>query len=169
MAFFKLRDPRVMKIIWKSFILVSLTLASCLGAAHASQSSPAPVVVKPACRLEVEDAHISTTILKHRNMKVVKVNVYSVCNVIQSKVRITLSITKSQFPLDHSYGPFFNSASKQGDSGLRVSLQDKFVVCTNQEPTEWFGTAFAKAFIGGKWQYAGKTRSKNITNLKCGT
>lgn len=158
-----------MKIILRTLLVASIILVGPIYEAQATQPSPSPAVKKPACRLEVEDAHISTTILKHRNLKVVKVNVYSICDILQSKVRITLSITKSQFPADHSYGPFFNDSKGFADNGLRVSLQDKFVVCTNDKLTQWFGTAYAKALIDGKWQYAGKTRSKNITTLRCGT
>lgn len=125
--------------------------------------------VKPECRLEVGDAHLSSTLLKHRNVAAVKVNVRSICNVMQSTVRITLEIKKSQFPFDHTYGPFYNSNIPGQNSGMLVTLQDKYVICNNNLRTEWFGVASAKAIINGKWQIARKTQSEHKVFLPCGT
>ena len=158
----------------KDLPVISLLILSIIGqltptSASQPQGHPTPATSKPNCRLEVGDAHISTTILKHRNINVVKVNVHSICNIPQEKVQITLVISKSQLPTDHNYGPFSNSLAPSTSSGLDVSLLDKYVVCSNRKPTEWYGTASAKAFIGGRWLYAGKTRSKNIRLINCGT
>lgn len=53
-------------------------------------------------------------------------------------------------------------------SGLVIKIQDAKVICKNSQPSSYYGIAYAKAFIQGKWQYAGKTRSVNIRKLKCG-
>lgn len=134
-----------------------------------SFTSPQTKEIKAECRLEVGDAHLSSTLLKHRNVAAVKVNVRSICNVMQSRVRITLEIKKSQLPFDHTYGPFYSSNIPGQNSGLLVTLQDKYVVCSNRLRTEWFGVAFAKAIINGKWQFAGKTQSEHKEFLACGT
>ncbi len=156
-----------------SYILISIIAAQAVltHSSYASLPTPTPTKVpKPECRLEVDDAHISTTLSKHRKINAVKVNVKSICNVSQSQVLITLEIHKKGELGDHVYGPFTNMDSKNSNSGLEVDLNDIFVICTNKIPTIWFGIAFAKAFIAGKWQYAGKTESPHpLRAINCGT
>jgi len=137
------------------------------GTAEASNPSPKPV--KPLCRLEVQNAHLSSTLLKHQKIIAVKVNVISVCNAEQTHVLITLEIHKKGEFGDHTYGPFTNNKLPGNNSGLIVKLQDKYVVCLNSKLTKWFGIAYSKAFINGKWQYAGRTQSEKIEPLNCGT
>ena len=132
-------------------------------------SSPSPKPVKPLCRLGVQNAHLSTTLLRHLDIRGVKVNVNSICNVEQTHMLITLEIHKKGEFGDHIYGPFINDQSPGRNSGLTVTLQNKYVACSNSKLTWWFGFAYSKAFINGKWQYAGRTRSKIIEPLDCGT
>lgn len=42
-----------------------------------------PKLPKTSCRIEIDDAHISTSIQKRRGINVVKVNARSICNVRQ--------------------------------------------------------------------------------------
>lgn len=160
-----------MKII---FLLVALTFPMLIctntpASANTSERISPIKVLKAECRLQVDNAHISNTILKHQNVKAVKVNVYSICNRMQTKVKITLRIYKEQLPADRFYGPFINSQSGGKNSGFTVALQDKYVICKNSIPTKWFGVAYARAFIDGKWQYAGITRSPTKESILCGT
>jgi hypothetical protein len=84
-------------------------------------------------------------------------------------VKITLVIFKSEMPIDHDYGPFMNGSKPGENAGYRVELQDKFVICKNSKPTEWYGVAFSKATIGGRLQYAGRTQSPQKKIFNCGT
>ncbi len=136
---------------------------------QATASTIAPKSEKPLCRLEVQNAHLSKTLLKHHKITAVKVNVLSVCNVEQTQVLITLEIHKKGEFGDHTYGSFTNDQSSKNNSGVIVKLQDKYVVCLNSKLTKWFGIAYSKAFINGKWQYAGRTQSEKIEPLDCGT
>ena len=149
-------------------ISVSLALL-LLTAERAPAAVPALKPLKPACRLEVQNAHLSTTLQKHRNLRVVKINVSSICDVEQTKVLITLEIHKKGEFGDHIYGPFKNEQTPGNNSGLVVKLQDKYIECSNRNRTFWFGIAFAKAFIAGQWQYAKATQSSIIEPLACGT
>jgi len=155
--------PSLMKTIPVSVLLLLLT------AQQAPAAPPTPKSLKPACRLEVQNAHLSTTLQKHRNLRVVKVNVSSICDVEQTKVLITLEIHKKGKLGDHIYGPFTNKQTPGSNSGLIVKLQDKYVTCLNRARTYWFGIAFAKAQIAGRWQYARTTQSRIIEPLDCGT
>lgn len=148
-----------------ALVLICLLLPSNVVVA----STLSPDSAKPKCRLEVQNAHLSTTLQKHRNIRVVKINVSSICDVEQTKVLITLEIRKKGEFGDHIYGPFTNENSSSTNSGLIVKLQDKYVTCLNRKRTNWFGIAFAKAFIAGRWQYARATQSRLIEPLDCGT
>jgi len=86
------------------------------------QPTPSTKVPKPECRLQVNSAHISSTSLNRRNVKAVKVNVYSICNRLQTEVKITLRIYKTQAPADRYYGPFINSQVPGRNSGFTVNL-----------------------------------------------
>jgi hypothetical protein len=134
--------------------------------AGASKQQRAP---KPLCRLEVQKAHLSTTLREKERREVVKVNVLSICNIQQTKVLITLEIRKKGEFGDTSYGPFTNPQLVSANSGLTVKLQNKYVDCKSSKLTEWFGVAYSKAFINGKWQFAGWTQSPKVELLPCGT
>ncbi len=149
-------------------LLVSLVLLFFL-TEQAVGTSSVPTPIKPLCRLEVQNAHLSTTLLKHLDIHVVKVNVNSICNVEQTQVLITLEIHKKGEFGDHTYGPFINDQSPGKNSGKNVTLQNKYIMCLNSKPTRWFGVAYSKAFINGKWQYPRRTESQTIKPLLCGT
>ena len=155
--------PKFKRGIPISLILFLLTTNQAI----ASTQNPKPE--KPLCRLEIQNAHLSTTLQRHLDIQAVKINVSSICDVKQAHVLITLEIHKKGEFGDHVYGPFINDQSPIKNSGAVVTLQDKYVACKNSKLTKWFGVAYSKAFINGKWQYAGRTESQKIELLPCGT
>lgn len=156
----------------RSFTLIGLflaTAASILFSAPTHAASAHPNKPKAACRIEVDNAHISTSLVKHRNLKYVKVKARSICNVPQQRVTLTLEIYKTGLFGEHFVGRFETKEYLPQSSGLKVEIKDATVRCKNNEMTRYFGIAYAKAIIEGKWQYAGRTRSDGITPLRCGT
>ncbi len=147
-----------------SMILV-LSLITTSYSAIALMNSPLP---KASCRIEVDDAHISTSILRHQGVRVVKVNASSICNVRQEKVTLTLEIYKVGLISDHLVHRTKTNPTSLNSNGLIVKIQDAKVLCINSTPTSYYGIVYAKAFIQGKWQYAGRTRSEHIQKLNCG-
>ncbi|MDP1721404.1 MAG: hypothetical protein Q8L08_10500, partial [Candidatus Nanopelagicaceae bacterium] len=134
---------------------------------HAATSQPKEP--KAACRIEVDNAHISTSLLRQRKLKYVKVNARSICNVPQQRVTLTVEIYKTGFFSDHFVDRFKTEEFAPQSSSLRVKISNAAVECKNNEMTRYFGIAYAKAIIQGKWQYAGRTRSDRIIPLHCGT
>ena len=151
-------------------IVISLFLGSSLSprsySASATSSHNTP---KAICRIEVDDAHISTSILKNRGVRVVKVNAKSICNVRQERVTLTLEIYKVGKFTNYLMHRSRTNPNSPKSSGLVVKIQDSKVACINSNASSYFGVVYAKAFIQGKWQIAGNTRSTNITKLNCGT
>jgi hypothetical protein len=61
----------------------------------ASAATTKPKEIKASCRIEIDNAHISASLLKNRKLKYVKVNARSICNVYQQRVTLTVEIYKT--------------------------------------------------------------------------
>ena len=149
--------------------LVTIFLVSPLGtASHSASPAPKPQSPKAICRIEIDDAHISTSVLRNSGSRVVKVNAKSICNVRQERVSLTLEIYKVGIFSNYLMHRSQTNPNSLKSAGLVVKIQDSKVLCVNSKASSYFGIAFAKAFIQGRWQYAGKTRSLNVIKLNCG-
>ena len=124
---------------------------------------------KASCRIEVDNAHISSSILKHRKTRFVKINARSICNLPQQRVLLTLEIYKTGIFDNHLVDRFQTNPIIASSSGLKVEISNAAVRCLNNKTTRYFGIAYSKAIIQGAWQYAGRTRSTYIVPLNCGT
>ena len=126
-------------------------------------------VPKAPCRLQISDAHISTSLLEKRGLRAVKINASSICNIPQSNVTITVEIWKTGLLGNHFVSKRILNSPGTTLPNARVNHFLTFQKCKNKEPTQYFGIAYSKAFIAGKWQYARHTQTKRILPLKCGT
>ena len=134
-----------------------------------SASTPKPREIKASCRIEIDNAHISASLLKNRKLKYVKVNARSICNVYQQRVTLTVEIFKAGKLSNQLVKTFSTKEGLPSSSGLVVKMNNAVVRCRNTNQTAYYGIAYAKALINGKWQYAGRTYSKSIILLGCGT
>lgn len=135
----------------------------------ASAATTKPKEIKASCRIEIDNAHISASLLKNRKLKYVKVNARSICNVYQQRVTLTVEIYKTGKLSNQLVRSFETKEGLPSSSGLVVKMNNALVRCRNTRETAYYGIAYAKALINGKWQYAGKTYSKSIILLNCGT
>ena len=147
-------------IAWGCFVL-PLTPTSALAAATPS--------VKAACRIEIDNPHLSTSQYEKNLTNYVKVNARSICNTYQSSVSLTVQIYKIGFLQNHLVAQSTTKPNNWNLNSYKVENKDTLQKCTSGKRTTYFGIAFSKAMIGGKWQYAGRTRSRNSIPLKCGT
>jgi hypothetical protein len=159
------------KLNQRSFFifLISALGLNLLTPALASAETPKPKEVKASCRIEIDNAHISASLLKNRKLKYVKVNARSICNVYQQRVTLTVEIFKKEKLSNQFIQSFRTKESLPSSSGLVVKMNNALVRCKNTRETAYYGVAYAKALINGKWQYAGRTYSKSIILLDCGT
>ena len=147
----------------------SLIVLSTLFPTLSSATTGKPKVPKPDCRIEIDNAHISTSILIHRQIRFVKVNARSICNVPQQRVMLTVEIHKTGTLVDHLVTSHFTSPTSPKSSGLRVDNLETAKICVSNQLTGYYGIGYSKALIQGKWQYAGRTSSPKIVPLRCGT
>ena len=99
----------------------------------------------------------------------VKANAESKCNRFQSKVILTVQIYKLTRFGDEFITQKSTRMSAPQSSGFKVLNEGTMRRCKNSSPTFFYAIAFAKAVIDGQWQYAGRTRSENTVELRCGT
>lgn len=135
----------------------------------ATAASPQPEIKKAICRIEIDNAHISRHELKLGSRRAVIVKARSICNVVQERVSLTVNIYK----VEKFGNPMLNSSvtdpSKSSSQGTVVRNYDTLVDCKNFKRTKFYGVAYAKALINGKWNYAGRTRSPKTIEIHCGT
>jgi hypothetical protein len=163
-----------MNIFWHSKVVHIFTtgiLLSSVGLESSKASIQIPNDSKKAdCRIEVDNAHISNSLFKHRLENWVKIDSKSICNVYQQRVTLTLSFYKKGALGDHLVGhTFMTNELARTSSGFIVEIKNAAVHCKDSRPTIYYGIAYAKALINGTWQYAGKTKSPREIILACGT
>jgi hypothetical protein len=146
--------------------IFALLLSGGSRGAQAIEPSKKP---KPPCRIQISHAHISDWILKNKSYRAVKVDAFSRCNVPQSRVTLTVEIWK-----EGTFGRIRVARSVVKSPGVTypgrdVKNFDTSRRCKSLTETKYFGVAYAKAFIGGKWQFARDTYSLVIEPLACGT
>jgi hypothetical protein len=124
---------------------------------------------KSPCRIEVSIAHISKDVLAKTGRRAVKVDAFSKCNVAQSKVTLTVELWKVDSFGNHLVVLRAKRSPGVTLPGRQVENFNTFVFCKNNELTNYYGVAYSKAFIAGKWQFARHVLSRKITPLECGT
>jgi hypothetical protein len=154
----------------KLFTLISLvTLIPILPWRMAHSATFAPYAPRAICRIEIDNAHYSTSMARFEKTKYVKVNARSICNVIQNQVTLTVEIYKIG-----RLGPVFlrkfsTDPSSRSSRGLIIKMNSAKLMCKNNQETIYYGVAYSKAIIGGEWQYAGRTKPPLNIPLRCGT
>ena len=150
-------------------LIILLSLFSLLIPTTAKAATGEPKEPKAPCRLQISNAHISTFIFENKGLRAVKVNASSICNVPQSSVTVTVELWKTGLLGNHLVRrrTFYSAGTTLPNS--RVNNFLTFKGCKDRDLTQYFGIAYSKAFIAGRWQYARHTQTKKIIPLNCGT
>lgn len=124
---------------------------------------------KNPCRIEVSIPHISTFISKRQGIRAVKVNAFSTCNQPHSRVTLNVQLWKENLIFKEL---LFQTVERNPDlvpPGTRVYNEATFVPCLNFSSTRYYGVAYAKAMIPGKWHFARSQLKIELPPLNCGT
>jgi hypothetical protein len=146
-------------------IFVTQTFIPADTQASVTKPSPSPLV----CHIRMHDPHISEYMKIKVGFDYVKANAESKCSRYQTKVILTVQIYKLTRLGDEFITQKSTKMNAPQSSGLRVVNEGTMRRCKDSSPTFFYAIAFAKAVIDGQWQYAGKTRSENTVELRCGT
>jgi hypothetical protein len=150
--------------IQSSLIVLIVFINIFSGGQSAYASSP-----KLPCRIEVSIAHISKDLWIKTGKRAVKVDAFSRCQSPQSKVTLTVELWKTGEFITHLV--YSTTKRSVGITSPRDQVEnfDTYVYCKNRETTSYYGIAYSKAFIEGKWQYARHVLSRIINSIDCGT
>ena len=143
------------------FCLLLLTDFSTASAATSHGRSP--------CRLEVDNAHISTNLINKEAKRAVKVTFRSVCNVDQSDLEMHVQILKTGINGNHPVTSIVTQKFPIVKANRDVIIQNIFAYCKNTKRTTFYGIANAKAHIGGELVVANQVQSNLLVALNCGT
>lgn len=124
---------------------------------------------KPLCRIEVSYPHISTSLIKNKGIRAVKVNSYSTCNRPHSRIRLTVEIWKEGLFLKEKLFSTTERRIAPIPAYERFYNNSTFIPCLNRKPTRYYGVAYAKALIGDKWHYARDQLDIEFKVIPCGT
>jgi hypothetical protein len=124
---------------------------------------------KTKCFIEVQNAHISTSILEQQGRLAVKVNATSRCNAPQSNVILTVKIFKEGLGVAHLVAQRSTRADNPKSQGLVVKNQFTFAYCKNTTRSKYYGVASARATIRGKGYTTPPVWSEKTLELNCGT
>ena len=146
-------------------MLIIISLLNMNSALGSQSSTKEP---KPPCRLQISIAHLSTHINERLGIRAVKVDASSICNIPQSDVTITVEIWKKGKLQNHQVRKRSTHSSGTTIPGAHVNNFSTYRFCKNKVRTSYYGVAYSKAFIAGKWQYARHVLSLEIIPLNCG-
>lgn len=128
-----------------------------------------PTSPKLPCRIEISNAHISKDVWIKTGKRAVKVDAFSTCHLPQSKVTLTVELWKTGQPFNHFVFKTITRSPGVTSPRVRVENFNTYIFCKNRDLTFWYGVAYSKAFIGGKWQFARHVLSQKIEPIECGT
>lgn len=144
-------------------------LTACLLGITNSSAIAAVQETKASCRLEVDNAHISSNILKKEEKFAVKVTFRSICNVDQTKLVMKVQIWKVGFGQNYPVTSLITRNFPYVKANRNVLIRDIYVYCKNTKRTYFYGIAEANAYINGTQVIATKVQSDEIHRLSCGT
>lgn len=128
-----------------------------------------PTSPKLPCRIEISNAHISKDVWIKTGKRAVKVDDFSTCHLPQSRVTLTVELWKTGQPFNHFVFKTITRSPGVTSPRVRVENFNTYIFCKNRDLTFWYGVAYSKAFIGGKWQFARHVLSQKIEPIECGT
>lgn len=123
---------------------------------------------KNPCRVKIAYPHISTHFAVKKGVDVVKVNAYSVCNRPHSRVTLTVQLWKEELVFKKMLLETISRHPGTLRANEKFYNQETFEFCKSSKETLYYGVAYAKAFIDGKWQFAAHKLDFS-TPVKCGT
>ena len=134
----------------KKFLIVLTFLLFVSGPMAIASTPNSKPPAKPACRVDMNNSHISSNLLKKHKTLAVKANVKVICDKPIENLVVHINLYKSG-----SFGPIllkkFTSRiySKLAPNKL-LKISGPIFVCVNWKSTEFFSTVSSDAIISGE-------------------
>ena len=154
-----------------NYKIASITLAITLISSTSVPISLASQVTPPLtkCFIRVDNPHLSDSIKKQKGFEAVKVNATSKCDKQIRNLSLTVIIYKKGFFRNHEVVVGTFKISELIPAFQKVENKGTWEKCKNRKPSQYFGVAYAKAVINGKYMQTLRVRTDKIVALPCGT
>ncbi len=123
---------------------------------------------KAACRIEIDDPHLSKSIFRKESRSAVKVNARSVCNFYQTKVELTVKLYQVGLFRDYFRDESSTRPNLLSSSGFTVHNRGTKWYCKSNKTSGFYGIAYSTAMINGQTYVTKPVRSRKIVRLPCG-
>lgn len=157
------KTPSHTKYLLAILLLVLSSLTSPTASALGSSKGP-----RAACRIEIDNPHISKSILRKEGKAAVKVNARSICNLYQTRVQLTVEIYQVGLLGAKLRSRYTTNANRLTSNGFTVSNKNTKWYCQSRKKSRFFGIAYATATIGGQTLAAPRAQSQKTVRLACG-
>ena len=148
---------------------ITAILIACLIGTTQAPALAASAEMKAPCRLEVDNAHLSSNIVKKEKKLAVKVIFRSICNFDQENLIVVVQIKKGGLVGDHAVTPPITRRFPFVNANQESLIQDIYVYCKNTKRTYFYGIAEAEAYVNEIRVKAPKAQSRKRVALECGT
>ncbi len=142
-----------------------LLASTSLTGVHANEND---LSKKAACRIEIDNPHISKSILRKDRRSAVKVNARSICDAYQTRVELTVEIYQEGLFRDYKRASFTTIPSQKASNGFIVNNKNTKWYCQSKKKSKFYGVAYSTAFIAGQQFAAPRARSHKTVLLPCG-
>ena len=123
---------------------------------------------KAACRIEIDNPHISKSILRTEDRLAVKVNARSICNFYQSRVELTVKLYQVGMFRDYFRDETSTRPNLVSSNGFTVHNRDTKWYCKSKKKSGFYGIAYSTAIINGQTFVTEPVRSRKTVRLSCG-
>jgi hypothetical protein len=154
---------------FKGFCLVvAFTTLISFTSVTGVQANENDLLKKAACRIEIDNPHISKSILRKEKRAAVKVNARSICDAYQTRVELTVEIYQVGLFRDYKRASFTTIPSQVASNGFIVNNKNTKWYCQSNKSSRFYGVAYSRAFIAGQQFAAPPAKSYKTVLLPCG-
>ena len=123
---------------------------------------------KAACRIEIDNPHISKSILLTEDRLAVKVNARSICNFFQTRFELTVKLYQVGLFRDYFRDESSTRPNLISSNGFTVHNRDTKWYCSSKKNSAFYGIAYSTAVINGQTFVTKPVRSRKTVRLACG-
>jgi hypothetical protein len=157
------KTPSHTKYFLTIILLVISSITSPTASALGSSKEP-----RAACRIEIDNPHISKSILRTEDRLAVKVNARSICNFYQTRVELTVKLYQVGLFRDYFRDETSTRPNLISSNGFTVHNRDTKWYCKSKKNSAFYGIAYSTAVINGQTFVTEPVRSRKTVRLACG-
>jgi len=153
-----------LKLTSVTLLSTTITISTLILPVHGVITPP-----KTQCYIEIDNVHISTSLIETHFFNAIKANATSKCNQPMTHLEITVRIIKYGFDMKHLVNAQTQTYSGQLYANKKYVNQKTFAKCLDERSTKYFAQAYAFGTIHGRVYRTLVATSESETVIPCGT